>query len=162
MENPMQGFILPWHLLFSIFLPCLLLPKEFPQQLIFECHLTDVLPGALGFVWDSGFDTYHTHPALFLAGVHSLDFGLGVEIIIHCEEPLDLHISSFHILLWSVHYINRYLMTDREYETCSSHWAGSLGPIFFWWYLNVAVFHASSFLPSPMWLWNTNILVSGL
>ena len=74
----MQGFAMPRHLLWLVIGPSLLLPQTFSEQLVFGCHLADVLLDVLGFILYGGLDTHQAPSTLFPAGVQPLDTGLGV------------------------------------------------------------------------------------
>ena len=89
----MQGFVKPRHLLWWVIGHCLLLPQTFPEQLVFGCHLEDVLLDVVGFIQDGGCDTHQAPSTLFPAGVLSLDIRLGVEASVHCEEFEGLYIN---------------------------------------------------------------------
>ena len=103
----MQGFFMPRHLFWSIISPCLLLTQTFPEQLVFGCHLVDVLLDVLGFIQYGGLVAHQAPSIIFLAGVQFLDIGLGVETTVHFKEFAGLYISSFHLLLCLAHYAGR-------------------------------------------------------
>ena len=99
----MQVFAVPRRLLWAVIGPSLLLPQTFPEQLVFGCHLADVLLDVLGFIQYGGLDAHQTPSTLFPAGVQSLDIGLGVD----GEEFAGLHIGRLHLLPCPAHYAGR-------------------------------------------------------
>ena len=95
--HPMQGFAVPRHLLWLVIGPSLLLPQTFSEQLVFGCHLADVLLDVLGFILYGDLNTHQALSTLFPAGVQSLGIRLGVEACIELANLtpcLDLGFKS--------------------------------------------------------------------